>query len=199
MLPLIETIKAENGLLMYPSYHNQRMNSSAGKLYNKEFKWDVDQILKKQLPQSKNTYRCRITYTDTILSTEIKPYTRTQIRSLKIIHANDIDYEYKWAQRSHIESLFSKRDSCDDILIIKNDRICDSSIANIVFFDGKKYFTPLHPLLKGCCRERLLTEKRIFLKDIHLADLEHFQSFTLINALRDLDLNDFHLIENIIH
>ncbi len=80
----------------------------------------------------------------------------------------------------------AQKENCDDILIVKNGIITDTSFSNIAFFDGKQWKTPKSPLLKGTCRERLLCEQKIFEKDINLNDLSNYKCYKLINAMRDL-------------
>jgi 4-amino-4-deoxychorismate lyase len=73
----------------------------------------------------------------------------------------------------------------DDILIVKNAYITDSSYANILFYDGGKWFTPHMPLLAGTCRARLLKESKICEMKIKIDDIKKFESFCLINALNE--------------
>ena len=72
-----------------------------------------------------------------------------------------MNYDLKYFDRKIFDDL-KKNIKADDILIIKNGFITDTSIANILFFDGKKWITPKKPLLKGTVRERLLRMKLIF-------------------------------------
>ena len=95
--------------------------------------------------------------------------------------------------RKEIDKLFEKRGKADDILIVKNGFITDTSIANIAFFDGKKWFTPKTCLLRGTTRERLLKEKKIFEKDIRVEDIKRYKKIALLNAMIG-----FYIVENCI-
>ena len=86
-----------------------------------------------------------------------------------------------------MEELFAQRGNCDDVLIVKKEKITDSSYANVVFFDGKDWCTPKDPLLKGTCRARLLDQGRIKEAALGVEDLKKFQGLKLINALRDMN------------
>ena len=57
----------------------------------------------------------------------------------------------------------------------------------VVFFDGKDWWPPHLPLLKGTCRARLLHQKIIKEAPLGVDDLKKFQGLKLINALRDMD------------
>ena len=72
-------------------------------------------------------------------------------------------------------------------MIVKNGMVTDSSICNIVFFDGHKWITPESPLLKGTTRERLIKSGRIKQHNIRVSEISNYQYFKLINAMRDFD------------
>jgi len=105
-----------------------------------------------------------------------------------LVEDNAIEYNLKYSDRTKLNLLFDKREECDDILIIKNKYVTDTLYCNIVFFDGEKWITPSHPLLKGTARERLLTQKTIFQEPVTIEHLQNFTHFKLINAMRDFDV-----------
>ncbi|MBP6430064.1 MAG: aminotransferase class IV, partial [Bacteroidales bacterium] len=70
--------------------------------------------------------------------------------------------------------------------------------SNIVFFDGKEYFTPTTFLLNGTMRQRLLDEKMIRERVIKIEDLKNSKRVLLINALNSLDDNLSVELENVI-
>jgi 4-amino-4-deoxychorismate lyase len=79
--------------------------------------------------------------------------------------------------------MFDKKGLADDVLIVKNGWITDTSFANILFFDGKRWLTPEKPLLKGTQRENLLRQGLIFQANISPASLPDFSKARLINAM----------------
>lgn len=87
------------------------------------------------------------------------------------------------------------KDDCDDILIIKNKRITDTSIANIVFYNGNRWITPSQPLLEGTCRARLLSEGGIEVDEIMMNDIKLFSQFKLINAMNEFDSQESYEIK----
>jgi 4-amino-4-deoxychorismate lyase len=128
-------------------------------------------------------FKCRIIYSESLQSVEFLPYTLPKISSLKLVVNNQIDYSLKFADRSEIQKMFGKRGLADDVLIVKNGWITDTSFANILFFDGKRWLTPEKPLLKGTQRENLLRQGLIFQADISPANLPDFSKARLINAM----------------
>jgi 4-amino-4-deoxychorismate lyase len=82
--------------------------------------------------------------------------------------------------------LFTQRQNHDDILIVKNGLITDTSYSNVAFFDGQLWFTPHQPLLPGTARARLLHEGCLQEAKITLTDLHRFEKCSLINAMLPL-------------
>ncbi len=141
--------------------------------------------------------KARFLYNKESYFVEFQKYIPVKVRSLKIIENNNIKYDHKFIDRSPIVIMMKERGDCDDILIVKKGKVTDSSIANIIFYDGIKWFTPEFPLLKGTARERLLNGKRIFLQDITVEDLNLFSHFRLVNSMLDFDDQEILEISNI--
>jgi 4-amino-4-deoxychorismate lyase len=97
--------------------------------------------------------------------------------------ADYFNYAYKFAKRDGINQLFNLRKQADDILIIKNQLLTDTSYCNIALWNGQNWITPLHPLLKGVRRESLIRIDRIQTGDILINDLRNFYFIKLFNAL----------------
>jgi 4-amino-4-deoxychorismate lyase len=184
MCLLFETIRIYDGLLMHPEHHEARMNLSRRELWNINGNVVLSEIVKIPDEWKTGLVQCNLTYGTEIISVTYKPYTKRSVRSLKLIECNTIDYHLKSSDRSILDDLFSRKGDCDEIIIIKNGFITDTSISNLIFFDGENWFTPKSPLLKGTCRQRLLEEKKTSEMDIRPADLFHFSGLKMINAMR---------------
>jgi 4-amino-4-deoxychorismate lyase len=128
-------------------------------------------------------YKCKVSYSSSINEIEIIPYQKRIIKSLRLVKDNTISYDHKYSDRSHLLELLAKRGDCDDILIVKNGYITDTSFSNIVFFDGDKWVTPARPLLRGTMRESLLKTNYIEETDILVNDLKKFTIARLVNAM----------------
>ncbi len=126
-------------------------------------------------------------YDAEIRSVEITPYKKKEMRQLKIVYDNTISYDYKFENRAELENLFSQRDDCDDVVIIKNYQVTDTSYANLIFKRNNQWFTPKTFLLNGTIR-RLLLERKIILEEkITINDLQRYEKVKLINALVQFD------------
>jgi len=197
MCLLLETIKIKDKKIYNLDYHNRRFNYSRKILFNAEDYIDLDEIIIIPGYVSDALYRCRIIYDSEIRKAEFLPYSLRKIKSLKIIHSDSIDYRFKYENRSALNELVKMKENCDEILIIKNNRITDTSVSNIVFFDNDKWFTPAGPLLKGTKREKLLEQKIIFEEEILLEDLKHFTKARLISSMIEFEDEVEIMIENI--
>lgn len=185
MYHLIETIKTENKKLCNLSYHNERMNNARRKLFGCKNYIYLNQAIKIPDNISNSIFKCRVIYSDIIRKIEFTPYKFSKISSIKIVVDNEIDYSFKYENRERIDRLLETKEDCDEILIIRNGFITDTSIHNVIFFDSDKWFTPSTALLKGTTITRLLKENKISDKIIRMDDLIRFQKVMLVNAMND--------------
>ena len=147
-----------------------------------------------------DTYeRCRFIYdAQGAQHIEIVRTARRIIHSLQLINADDFDYSHKFADRSRFD-LLAKNIKADDILIVKNGFLTDTTYANIVFKDKTgHWFTPSTPLLTGTKRAQLLAENKIEAVDLRPIDLSKFVEARLINATTDLENSSKILTINIL-
>lgn len=187
MYQFIESIKIFDGKIFNYDLHQKRIDNTLLKFYP-ESRIEINRI---QIPDffSNGLFKLRIIYSYKIEKYEIIPYLIPKIESLKIVHSNEINYEFKFFDRKEINELFSKKSSCDDILIVRNGMITDTSFCNTVFFDENKLFTPSSSLLNGVKRQKLLKSSSIEEREIRIEDLNKFSKVFLINAMIDLDDN----------
>ena len=197
MSQLLETIKCKNGKLFNISFHNSRFNKSRNEYFKTSGKINLEDII--EIPENfKNgLFSCRILYSETIDKIEFLPHQIREIRSLKLVRNDVIDYHFKYFNRKKLDELFEQRAKYDDILIVKNNCITDSYTANSVFFDGLKWWTPDTPLLPGTQRARLINEGKILECRITPKDLSKYEKVGLINAMQDLEEMPVMLVEKI--
>lgn len=194
---LLESIKVYNKRLCNIEYHNVRMNNSRAELFNAKEQIDLSKIISVPENLSNDLYKCRVIYSEEIISVDFQRYKKKKISSLQIVHDDEITYSHKFEDRTKIEKHLSVA-KADEILIIKNGFITDTSFSNVVFFDGIKYFTPSSPLLKGTKIAKLIAEGIIQEEEIRLNDIQKFKFVYLVNALLDLKEENRIPIEKII-
>ena len=187
MSRLIESIKLENGRFHRLHYHQARVDRTVRELFQLRDAINLSTTLLNQQYPKAGLFKCRVVYEKQIESVEFVPYSPKYSLSLKVVHDLAIDYEYKYEDRSKINSLLEQRQFCDDVLIVKNGFVTDASYSNIVFFDGFRWITPNTPLLKGTMRQFLIDAAEIKQEAILIQDIPSFKSFRLINAMHGFD------------
>lgn len=181
MSRFLETIKLLDGEFYNLEYHQQRLSNTCShfKLVN----FNLHLFLKDQTIPRKGLYKCRIVYGADDAKFEFIPYHAKSVKLLKLVESDSIDYQFKWEDRTEINQLFNQRGNADDVIITKNGLVTDSSYANLLFWDGKNWFTPEQPLLKGTQREFLIKSELIKQSTISIPDLRKFEKVKLINSM----------------
>ncbi len=182
---LIETISCIDGKLQNLFWHSLRVNKSRNVLINSKQELVLNQIPVPDFAK-KGKWKCKIWYDEIINKINFEPYQLKKIQTLKIIESN-VNYKYKYNNRTELNELYKKRGNCDEIIIIKNELVTDTSIANILLYDGKKWLTPEYPLLEGTMRANLMSKKLIFPTSIEQANLFTYHKIMLINAMNPFD------------
>lgn len=187
MSRFIETIQLLNGKLMNMEFHQNRFEQTRKEALGLRKHPLLAEIV--QVPEGleQGILKCRVVYDKEVVRIEYEPYQVNRVRSLRMVHAESIEYGYKYADRSELEELFRLRNGCDDILIVKNNCITDSFYANVVFWNGINWETPDTPLLPGTKRASLLKRGLITESRITAGDLGGYQKLKLINAMLDLE------------
>ena len=175
----LETIKAEHGRLFHLTYHQRRLERTLN-AFKIEKQYDLASLLK---PPSEGLIRCRVLYDEETITVDYIPYTPRTVNALQAVIDDEIDYSFKYADRSALDADFEARGDCGDIVIVKNGLLTDTTIANIALYDGKRWVTPKEPLLFGTTRERLLEEGKIEEADIPLSELDRYNRCAVMNAM----------------
>jgi 4-amino-4-deoxychorismate lyase len=187
MYPLVESIRIENRQLHHVDLHNQRINYARKIIYGLHEPITIETLV--QIPDSltDDRYKCRLNFFPDRIDYSIIPYIQREIRTLKVVTDNSIDYTFKSENRIQLDAAFALRGNCDDIIIVKDGHITDSWAANIILFDGTSWFTSDTPLLKGTQREFLLSKGLITERKITIESLFKYKKIKLINAMIDFE------------
>lgn len=183
MCLFIESIRIENGLVCNLDYHVDRFNRTRAAFWGDIARINLSEFISP--PELSGIQKCRIVYGKRVEEITYASYQVRGVSSLRLIADDLIDYTYKKADRKDLNSLFSQRGTADDILVIKNGYLTDTSIANIALYQRNTWFTPAHPLLKGIRRAELLEKRLIIEKDIPLSQIKDYSYIMLFNAMID--------------
>ena len=196
MFPLVETIRIAAGIPRNLDLHETRFMSSFMRLFGKFPSYRLRDVIEIPGGFREGVVKLRFLYGKDGYNLEFLPYKMRKVLSLKLVECDEIDYSLKFTDRSKINMLLNQKGDADDILIVKNGVITDTSFANVVFYTGSEWITPATPLLEGTCRAKLLAGGRIAEARITPQDLSGFRAFSLINAMLCADLTSIP-IENI--
>lgn len=175
----LETILCDQGIVHNLSYHQQRLNNTLQK-FNISANYNLLDLL---TPPDNKQYRCRFIYDASSYQIEYHPYIPKKITSLRLVYDDTIEYSSKYFDRNGLNKLFEARDGCDNILIVKNGYLTDTTIANIAFLIDNEWLTPQTPLLEGTTRARLIDEGKIIPAPLNVSDLLKAQKIALMNAM----------------
>lgn len=185
---LVESIKIENGNMLNVGFHYERMVRSLCGVFGVTKEPDLEKLI--VVPEFAKTgvFKCRLIYDDKSCNVEFIPYSFKPVSSLRLIIDDNICYPYKYVARDNIKRLMDMKGDCDDILIVKNGMVTDSSYANVVFSDSTgKCVTPATFLLPGTRRASLLSQGLITEASISSSDIKKYTEVKLINAMLGLD------------
>ncbi len=181
-----EVIRVENGHMCDFDAHERRMQRTCRHFFGCGIAVDRTCLTVPQEMRS-GLVKCRILYGREITEVTFAPYVFRSIRSLAVVEDDAIEYDYKYADRSALEAL-RQAGGCDDVLIVKDGVLTDTSFSNVVLEDGAGNFvTPVDALLKGTRREGLLRSGRIAEKRIAVEDISGYRYVYLINAMIGLE------------
>lgn len=185
MNQFVETIKIKKGEVMALPYHQARMERTIRHFFpSLSAMPSLAQLIAPRADMQLS--KCRVVYSEQgVEAVEYAPYAMRTIQTLMVIEADNIDYSYKSTDRSEINRLTTLKGDCDDIVIVKNGLITDTSFTNLAIFDGHQWLTPSHPLLAGTKREFLLAQGAITEKDLTPEDLKNSEKTRLFNAMID--------------
>jgi len=186
MLRFVESIKIKDGITENIEYHNRRFESTMLSIFKSTGKIDLADLIQVPEEYTAGVYKCRVVYSSKIEKIEFDAYQKRNIRTVKLVYDNKIDYSFKYENKSSLDRLKSLHPDYDDVLIVKNGLVTDSSFSNVAFFNGTEWHTPAAPLLRGTRREKLISEGFILPVEIQPDDIQRYTKISFINAMLDL-------------
>lgn len=181
----VESIKIKDGKAVGVSYHQARMSRTIQHLFPEKPIPNLEEALSPT--PAMHFHKARVIYNaQGINDIQYTPYAMRKINSLKIIKDDNICYPFKSTDRSRLNMLSAKKEECDEIIIMKQGLVTDTSFTNIAILEGRKWITPRHPLLPGTKRAYLLEAGLMEEADITFCRLMKAEKVCLFNAMIEL-------------
>jgi 4-amino-4-deoxychorismate lyase len=149
--------------------------------------WKLEDLLPVPEFVTNERHKLRITYDKQIQDVRWEKHVPRQIRKIKMVYDESVDYSYKYDNRTALNDLYERRVDADEILIIKNGMVSDTFYCNVAFFNGQDWFTPTTNLLPGTQRSFLLDTGIVKETEISEKDIMKYTHIRLFNALTDWD------------
>lgn len=182
-----EAIKIKDGVFYNLAGHLARMNRTAMHFFGHGVDLDLSP---RMIPPDLRTglVKCRVVYgLHGVDSVEFSPYVLRTIKSVATVHDDTIEYAHKSTDRSRIDALV-RASGADEIIIVKDGSVTDSSFANLVLEDSAgALVTPSTCLLPGTKRAQLLERGIIVEREVREHNLRDATKIYLINAMIDLE------------
>jgi 4-amino-4-deoxychorismate lyase len=193
-IQFIETMRIADGAIVNLQGHAERMRATVREVYGHEP--ELAQLADLAFPAGAE--KCRIVYDEAIRTVEFSGYTPRSISSLRLVEADaQLDYHLKYLDRTALTQLSAQRGGCDEVLIVKDGFVTDTSFSNVVFTDGKRFVTPDTYLLPGTMRAMLLRSGAIVEAPVRVEDIGSFTHVSLINAMLPMDRGAWIPVEKI--
>lgn len=196
MSRFLESLKISEGKVYHLRYHQARINQTAEYFGFSGF--CLEKLAETIIFPPNGLFKWRILYDETgITFQEILPYTPRIISKFVLVPAENLDYSFKFADRTAFSAYNFGIDA--EPIFVKNGLLTDATYANLIFRRNDEWFTPKTPLLKGVQQQFLIDNHLISEKDISAENLSEFQNFKLINAMMGLESKEYptHLIGKI--
>ena len=179
-----EVIRVQDGEFCRPEPHAARMAATMEHFFGS----GAGACLPAEVPEGmrEGLVKCRVVYDESVRRGEFAPYRLRRIASVALVRADGLDYRYKYADRSTLEEL-RRGSGCDEVVLLQEGFLTDSSFSNIVLGDASGLYTPDWPLLAGTRRAELLRTGRVTARPIRAEELEHYAYLWFVNAMVGLE------------
>lgn len=186
MCRFVETIRILNRLPLNLAWHQLRYERTARHFFGTAFRVENLCNVVEKIECGNGTYKVRVVYGRCgIEEVSCEPYSMKPVESLRLVCCDGIDYSFKSTDRRVLDVAVAQKDGCDNVVIVRNGLLTDTSYTNIALYDGSKWYTPQKPLLHGTTLMRLLSEGKLESRDIRAADVWGYRQVALFNAMVD--------------
>lgn len=187
MFPYFETIAVIDGKIRNLFFHQKRIDRTLNAHFKEYKPIPLDELDLGIIKNKSEKHKLKISYDEENYKIQISGYKQKSYNKIFLIEDNQLDYDYKYTNRSRLEEWEKKLNADQQIIFVRKFLITDSTISNVSFYDGDRWISPVKPLLSGTMQHSLVSELRLFEDYLKPEHLKHFKSFKFINAMNSLD------------
>lgn len=193
MCRFIETLRIEGGQIYNVALHNRRLNRTLeANGIHLPCPIDLREAIRSVTFSGRT--KCHVEYdAEGVETVACAAYHPRLVRSLRLLAADTLDYRFKYADRQALDALYERREGADDVLIVRDNLLTDTTIANVALFDGEQWWTPVRPLLAGTKRRSLLDRGLLSERDIPAGSIFSYRKICMLNAMLDFHEMEFDL------
>ncbi len=187
MYQFFESIKVEDQRVFLLDLHQKRVDETFASFVEDVPSLNLSEIIKAMEIDEDGLYKLRISYDiQRNFKTQLIPYAIPETDDFQLVIDNNLEYRFKSEDRKRFQIL-KEKSSAEEVIIVQNGNITDTTFSNILFLKNKEWYTPKTYLLNGVMRQDLLRKKKIKEAEITLDTLKECSHFQLINAMNDFD------------
>lgn len=181
----IESIRIENGEPQNLHWHQKRMDETFMQFAGNNCPFSLIGIfLDNPIPQD-GVYKARLVYNmEEVTDFAVAPYTIKQIQKFTLVEQNELNYAYKYEDRSLLDKL---KVTNSEPIIVQQGLITDTTYSNLIFLQNNSWYTPSSFLLNGTMRQLLLSEGEIKEREIKISEVKNYTHFKMINAMMPIE------------
>lgn len=184
LFPVFETIAIIDGIPQNLAFHQARMDNTIEKLFQKMSVFNLEEIIQVSTEYQNGLIKCRIDYNQQDFNIIFSAYQRREIRNYQCVYLDNLDYTFKYTNRTIFEDIKMTK---DEAVIIQDKKVTDCRIGNLIFLKDGIWYGPKNYLLKGAQLSRLLSENRVQLKEINADEIHQYEKVMMINAMNPFD------------
>ena len=192
----IESISVIDGKVQNIGFHQERVNEVFYYNFSEKSAWNLSEILPNNF--EKGWLRLRFIYDEKNYKFEIFPYSKKIIKKIKLVEIEDYEYPFKFEDRRFLVELLEHYPEADEVIMVKNNLLTDSTIGNIALEKNGNWYTPTRPLLNGTKRRKLLKENKLIEREIKKEEIQEFDKIAIINAFLDLEESNMLSVSKVI-
>ena len=173
-------------ILFYKEHINNLLNSL--KVYNirhKNLKYNINNLINLNLKKNKKyDHLFRVALNKNIISISLRKRLKIKKKfTLKLINYKRVDPKHKNLKYKKILDSLKKMDtSKSDIALYKNQKILETGTSNLLFFKGKKIYSPDKNYYNGTTLKFFSKNLKIFKIKIYLYNLDSFDEILVVGS-----------------